>query len=645
MNPFDTKVTAIDVLKKYWGYPSFRKGQQEAIESVLNGTDTVVLFPTGAGKSLCYQVPALVFNGLTVVISPLIALMQDQVEQLTNAGINATFINSTISSREVEQRLINARNGMYKLLYISPERVATDLWKREQPNLDISLIAVDEAHCISEWGHEFRPAYRHLKEEFGDLPDQVVWIALTATATPEVKNDIIETLEFETPSIITSGFERENLFWWVVHTEQKRKHVLKSVMRASRLGSGIVYASTRKECEQLSSVFTANNLSCKPYHAGVSNEDRSKIQQDWISGELPLVTATNAFGMGIDKADCRYVIHQTVPFSLEAYYQEAGRAGRDGNSAYPVLVYKSSDIDVLSKRIEQSYPDYTILQRVYNALCDELNLAVGSEQQGYESIPFDHVTRRSGVSLSKVRMALNLLQRLNILHLSILREPRVGVQFMVTNNFLIDFIDKQKPGKGEFIDTLMRCLGPESLHKKFFIDESILLEKLNINSHQLFKGLHVLANHDQILTFSQDNELTLVKLDEPRIKTLQIDRKDAYHYKEILLEKLQYVKRYAETSECREVFLRTYFGETDCDSCGRCDNCKEKERKSKEITKEDVIEAEKAFRESEYTTKELATQLKWNQDKTKRVLSFMVRENKVDYIETESGGKFCISER
>jgi len=320
-------------LEKYWGYKSFRPGQDEAIRSVLEGRDTLVLFPTGGGKSLCYQVPATLLDGLTVVISPLVALMQDQVQQLKERGISATFINSTLSSWEIEQRLVNARNGMYKLLYCAPERLKTELWEAELPGLNIDLVAIDEAHCISEWGHDFRPSYREIRSSLEPVADSIRWIALTATATPEVRSDIIENLEFENPKIISKGFDRPNLKWWVVAAEKKKQKLLQAVQKASPKGSGLIYGGTRRNCEELAELIEDQlGIGTRAYHAGIEQLKRSEIQEQWLSGELPLVVATNAFGMGIDKADCRYVIHYQMPYSLEAYYQEAGRAGRDGPS-------------------------------------------------------------------------------------------------------------------------------------------------------------------------------------------------------------------------------------------------------------------------------------------------------------------------
>ena len=270
---------AIDVFKKYWGYDSFRPGQEDAIRSVLEGRETMVLFPTGGGKSLCYQVPSLILDGLTLVISPLIALMQDQVEQLKSRDIRAAFINSTLPAYEIEQRLVNARNGMYRLLYISPERLATERWKNELPNLNVSLVAVDEAHCISEWGHDFRPAYRHIRTELSDLPASTRWMALTATATPEVKKDILKCLEFSDPAIVSAGFSRPNLTWWVTDTDKKQDVFMNAVRKGVHKGSGIVYTDTRKDCEQKAARLSSAGISARAYHGSTTT---APIPPAWL---------------------------------------------------------------------------------------------------------------------------------------------------------------------------------------------------------------------------------------------------------------------------------------------------------------------------------------------------------------------------
>lgn len=615
------------VLQKYWGYSSFRPGQEDAIRSVLNGNDTLVLFPTGGGKSLCYQVPAVVQDGLTVVISPLIALMQDQVEQLNRVGIRATFLNSTIPYHEVEQRLVNARNGMYKLLYVAPERLSTDLWNAEQPNLNIELVAIDEAHCISEWGHDFRPSYREIRKELEDLPDQTKWIALTATATPEVKKDILESLAFDDPVVVTGGFKRENLHWWVSKTEKKRELLKKTVKKAAGLGSGIVYASTRRDCEEWADHFSRQGISAKPYHAGLNSETREEVQREWIDGNVPLVVATNAFGMGIDKSDCRYVVHYTIPFSLESYYQEAGRAGRDGETSYPILIYKESDVDYLKKRVEQNYPDYETLQKVYNGLCDELDLAVGTQQETTEEIHLENISKRIQLPSSQISTSINLLQRLDVLTQIDLYEPRVGIQFIANTDYLLTFIDESEPEKGRFLDTLFRQFGPQVFSEIQYLNVSYLTEKLEATPNQLFKALKVFAEHDQILTYKWQKETKLVQVKDARMSRLRVDTDRAYHYRDILLKKIDYMARYASTNACREVFLRHYFGETDCEPCGTCDNCVAVEKAISSVTKSDIQIIRNVLQNGKKSFKEISKGAKWNRKKTQQVLSFMIREN------------------
>ncbi|TVQ64573.1 MAG: RecQ family ATP-dependent DNA helicase [Balneolaceae bacterium] len=619
-------VKARSVLKKYWGYDSFRTGQEKAISSVLAGNDTLVLFPTGGGKSLCYQVPALMLEGLTLVLSPLVALMKDQVDQLNRLGVRATFINSTLPVREVEQRLVNARNGMYSLLYAAPERLATDLWKREEMNLNIRLVAVDEAHCVSEWGHEFRPVYRSIRQELSELSDDVRWIALTATATPEVREDLMNVLKFENPVVVTSGFQRENLIWWVTKTEQKKKLLNKAVLRGTRLGSGIIYSATRKECELWAKHFTDEGVRCKAYHAGLGSDQRSTVQNEWVSGQIPLVAATNAFGMGIDKPDCRYVIHHTIPFSLEAYYQEAGRAGRDGEISYPVLIYRSSDADILRERIVRSYPDPETVAGVYNAVCDELNITLGSPHEEAEMADLDALSRRSGHNRSKIITSIQLLERLGMIQQIRMKSPYVGISFSVNRDYLEQFIAQCKPSKAFFLDSLIRLYGPEALTGFQYHNEEEVLRKLGISSLQLRKGLSVLSTYDQLLLYKIQGESIWIQVSEPRVKDLRVDKKSAYFYKEILLSKLETMERYAVTAECREVFLRTYFGETDCLPCGKCDNCSRANRTEEEITDEEAEFIAGYLTEGSMSIGELQNRSGWSRSKLRRVVELLIRE-------------------
>lgn len=636
MSSIPTLKDAEEALKKYWGFDSFRPGQDDAVQSVLDGNETLVLFPTGGGKSLCYQVPAMVLDGLTIVLSPLVALMQDQVDQLQKLGIQATFINSTISSHEVEQRLVNARNGMYKLLYIAPERLATERWKVEQSNLNIKLIAVDEAHCISEWGHDFRPSYRTIREELGEMDENVRWIALTATATPEVKDDLLKSLRFENPNIIAGGFKRENLHWWVTQSDKKRDVLVNAVRKGVKKGSGIIYSSTRKDCENWASFFTNRGIKSKPYHAGLESKEREKVQNEWIRGDFALVVATNAFGMGIDKPDCRFVVHYTLPFTLEAYYQEAGRAGRDGEISYPILIYKVSDVSTLKSRILQAYPQYETLQKVYDGLCDELSLAVGSEHETSQSVDYSAISKRTKVHSSELKVSLEVLQRLGILELTDFYRPQIGIKFNIERRYADQYIQKADEKKGEFLETLIRLYGPRSFSEVHYLDLDLILKKLNLNQNQLIKALNVLSEYDQILNYSEVGEKPLIRLLDPRMQKLQIDQKRAYHYRDVLLKKLEYMAGYATTEGCREVYLRNYFGETNAEPCGNCDNCvAQKKEGTMPVSNSDIDEIRGILKNETKTAKELQNETKWNRDKLKSVVHYMEKEQLISKFEDE----------
>lgn len=344
------------LLKQYFGYDDFRKGQNEIIEHILKGTDVLAIMPTGAGKSICYQIPALVFDGLTIVISPLISLMKDQVDTLCEIGIRAAFINSSLSLGEFRNVIANAKIGMYKLIYVAPERLETDSFLELVQSIQVSMVAVDEAHCVSQWGHDFRPSYRDISKMVERLPQRPVIAAFTATATPQVKDDIIKLLKLNRPFSLTTGFDRENLYFEVVKPEDKFSQLLKYLSN-SRDKSGIVYASTRKTVESICEKLNRKGYPATKYHAGLSESERSKNQEDFLCDRIPVMVATNAFGMGIDKSNIAFVIHYNMPKNMESYYQEAGRAGRDGGNADCILFYSASDIITNKLLIENGSED------------------------------------------------------------------------------------------------------------------------------------------------------------------------------------------------------------------------------------------------------------------------------------------------
>lgn len=622
-------------LVTYWGYDSFRPGQDNAIRSVLEGKDTLVLFPTGGGKSLCYQVPATVLDGLTLVVSPLVALMQDQVKHLNDRKIPATFINSSLLSWEVEQRLVNARNGMYKLLYCAPERLKTHLFQAEIEQLNLKLIAVDEAHCISEWGHDFRPSYREIRPSLEPVAGSIAWIALTATATPEVRDDIIQNLRFEEPNVISKGFERPNLKWWVVRSEKKEEKLLQSVKRGAEKGSGLIYGGTRRNCEELAAMIGQRlGVPAKAYHAGIENDRRKQVQEEWISGELPLVTATNAFGMGIDKADCRYVIHFEMPYSLEAYYQQAGRAGRDGRESYPVLLFKPSDAVKAEKRLKDSYPGRDQLQKLYDALCDELNLAVGSEMQAAEQISVESLKKRSGLPKRIVKSSLKVLDQLGIIQLIEHVMPQIAIRFLASEDHVRNLIDEMdNKEKAAFLDTIFRQFGREAFAGLKYLELDYLQRKLDTTRNGVVKGLQVLQNHDQILQFEATGEIPLVRLIEERVSKLPFGKKELEGHRNNLLQKLKYITGYVQTTGCREVYLRTYFGDEEAAPCGHCDNCLGiHEENGSFISSEEVELLKEILSDGGKDIREIQKITNWKKREVKKSLAFLLREEKVESV-------------
>ncbi|MFT6148003.1 MAG: ATP-dependent DNA helicase RecQ, partial [Saprospiraceae bacterium] len=377
-------MTPQEVLKKFWGFDNFRSMQLEIIKSVLDGKDTLALLPTGGGKSICFQIPALCQEGICIVVSPLIALMKDQVHNLNKRGIPAVAIYSGMHYREIDRVFDNCAYGKIKFLYLSPERLMTDLAQERIKKMNVNLIAIDEAHCISQWGYDFRPPYLEIAK-IRILHPKVPFLALTATATPEVVTDIQERLEFKTENVFQKSFRRDNLAYVVLNDEGKLEKMLSILQKVK--GSSVVYVRNRKKTKEAAQFLQLNNIYADFYHAGLTNDVRSKKQDAWINNQTRVMVSTNAFGMGIDKPDVRTVIHLTLPDSLEAYFQEAGRAGRDGNRAFSILLYSETDKVELERQFEQSYPAFSEIKQVYRALGSYFQLAIGSGLG--ESFDFD----------------------------------------------------------------------------------------------------------------------------------------------------------------------------------------------------------------------------------------------------------------
>ncbi len=561
---------AYAVLRDTWGYPDFRPGQDEIIEAVLKGRDVLGVLPTGGGKSITYQVPSLLGEGFTMVISPLIALMQDQVAGLKARGIEAAFINSTLSYREIDQTWTDAEYGRYRLLYVAPERLETDMFKARADRLDVSLLAIDEAHCVSEWGHHFRPAYLEIpegRELLGDPPT----VAVTATATPFVRKDIIEHLELDDPLELVHGFDRPNILWSVFRTESKRQKV-SDVLRGVQ-GSGIVYASTRRGVEDWTKWLRSEGVSSAGYHGGFRSAQRSTVQDEWIEGETRVIVATNAFGMGIDKPDVRFVIHVDLPASVESYYQEAGRGGRDGKPAYAVLLFQPPDANTQEALIESGHPSGKDVRAVYDAICNAGQVPIGSDPEAPVVVDEDVVIKLTGLSRGKISTAIELLERQEALRTLPRRQHDGLIRFEEPANSIRNYarsLDNRK--LASFVHDLLRTVHADAFSTWWRLDLRRLVRRTELDRDRVSRGLSYLASRG-LLQWHPPGDALRVELLIPRAQKLPVDDRGVQSAKKRAEKRLGYMLRYARSTTCRRRFLRMYFGETAPETCGTCDVC------------------------------------------------------------------------
>ncbi len=562
-------IPPIDILKQYWGYPEFRPMQEEIIQSVLDGKDTLALLPTGGGKSICFQVPALCQEGICIVISPLIALMKDQVFQLQKRNIKAEAIYSGIHYRAIDRILDNCAYGNIKFLYLSPERLTSELVRERLKKMKVNLVAIDEAHCISQWGYDFRPPYLQIAEIRDFLPEDIPFIALTATATSEVVLDIQEKLEFRAKNVFQKSFKRDNLAYVVLHEEQKLVKLLEIVRNVK--GSGIVYVRSRRQTKEIAAFLQRNNVSADYYHAGLSTQNRSARQDAWIKNTTRIMVSTNAFGMGIDKADVRTVVHMDLPNNLEAYFQEAGRAGRDGKKSYAVLLYEIADKERLKYGFEQAFPPIKEIKRVYQALGSYLQLAVGGGEG--ESFDFDIIkfTKNFDLNLVTAYSSIKLLEQDGWVLLSDALFRPASLKIMVNKGELYDYYLRNK--KHEVIlKTILRAY--QGLFNDFgTISESKIANHLKIKRADLSKALK-LMQQEGIIAYREEKDSPQLTLLQERVdaKNLTIDTAMYEFRKRSYQERMNKAIKYAEEDICRSQQLLFYFGE-DSKACGVCDVC------------------------------------------------------------------------
>jgi ATP-dependent DNA helicase RecQ len=564
-----------DILLKYWGHSRFREMQEDIILSVLDGKDTLALLPTGGGKSICFQVPGLVLDGLCLVVSPLIALMKDQVDNLEKRGIPAATIISDMNKFETELVMNKAITGQLKFLYVSPERLETQTFLANLPLMKINLLAIDEAHCVSQWGYDFRPPYLKIAKIREFLPDSPV-IALTATATPSVVVDIQDKLAFKKPCVFQKSFARENLTYYVFHEENKLGRLIKIIQTVK--GAGVVYVRNRKKTQEVADYLNNQGFRAACYHAGLDTAVRNVRQADWISDRTPIMVATNAFGMGIDKPNCRFVVHLDLPDSLEAYFQEAGRGGRDGQRAHAVVLFSDADKQKLEDDFLQTYPEISFIKSIYEKLGDYCKVPVGSGLGASFDFDLSDFSQAYKFPQTPTYHALRLLEKQGLIGFTEDLNVPSKIWIRADRNYLYEFQVKNEK-YGLFVETLLRSYG--GLFTDFVkINEKDLARRMKISEEQIVIALQNLMKWE-ILEYVPSPNKPQVRFVHERLKpsNLQLDPDVYKNRKNAARERLDAILNYAgSTNRCRSQLLLTYFGELHSKRCGRCDYCIERNK-------------------------------------------------------------------
>lgn len=578
----------LKILKKYWGYDAFRPMQQDIVRAVLDGKDVLALMPTGGGKSICFQVPAMVMDGICIVVSPLVALMKDQVEHLNDRGIAAVAVFGGMGKREIDILLDNCIYGNIKFLYLSPERLQSDLVRTRITYMNVNLIAIDEAHCISQWGYDFRPPYLLLKA-FRDLLPDVPTLALTATATAFVRQDIVEKLGMQKPDIFVQSFARKNLSYVVYDVEDKFERLLR-IIRSVR-GCGLIYVRNRRETANVAAFLLRNGVSADFYHAGLEKEQRFLKQEAWKQNKIQVMVATNAFGMGIDKPDVRFVVHLDLPESLEAYYQEAGRAGRDLNKSYAIMLTNSADQKILEKRINDQMVTPDEIKKIYHYLGSHFQLAFGAgegQSFNFHLLAFAKTYKLSAV---KVLSALKFLEHAGYIQLSESVGLSSRLMVVVDNESLYRF-QIENAGLDAFIKTLLRLYGG-MFDQYVKINESEIAAKQGFSYNEVIENLKYLEQQEIVSYLPQTDKPQLTYL-LPRQDYLHLDLDLKYiaQRQKIQHTQMKGVINYASLQLCRSMQLLRYFNETDAAKCGVCDVCISEKKREKAEGAREIFEYE-----------------------------------------------------
>ena len=621
-----------EILKTYWGYDDFRSLQEEIIRSVLDGKDTLALMPTGGGKSLTYQVSGLAMEGVCLVVTPLIALMKDQVEDLKNRGIPAEAIYTGMRRDRVESIINKCIYDTVKFLYVSPERLYSERFREKLRLMNVCLITVDEAHCISQWGYDFRPPYLRIAEVREFFPG-VATLALTATATPEVVEDIQKQLHFSTPNVLSKSFRRENISYVIRDTEAKPLELFNILSKVQ--GGAIVYVRTRLKASSIAAFLNKSGIKSDFYHAGLSSAQRARRQEAWKSGKVPVVVATNAFGMGIDKADVRVVVHYDVPDSPEAYFQEAGRAGRDGKRAYAVLLSSRAALGGLQKRIDDAFPPKDYILRVYEALANYYQLGEGEGQGRAFEFNLKLFARNFKLNEARVMSAISILEVAGFLGYTMDINSRSRVMFTVLRDRLYEF-ETGDPLLERLMVLLMRNYAGIFVQDAY-VDEGFLADQLDVTRKVLYDAFISLAKR-KIIRYVPGDVKPYIVYYQPRLPLsyITIGREAYENRKELFVTKIGAMARYIRDDEtCRQLLLMEYFGQKEDKPCGICDVCigkkKRLHREERTSLEERILQV---LARQNTNIRELVRQLGEDKEVVVEQIRKLLDEGKIQYVST-----------
>jgi len=580
------KQQLIELLRIHFGYESFRPGQEKAIDSLLSGQDVVVVLPTGGGKSLIFQLPALIMEGVTLVISPLIALMKDQVDSLEKVGIPATFINSSVTPIEAEKRLKKAEQGFYKLVYIAPELFYNKQFLDSLKKIKVSLFAIDEAHCISQWGHDFRPSYLRLKDAIALVGKPRV-VALTATATPEVREDIVKQLQLKDPELIVTGFARPNLQFAVIPSQsgQKVENIVNFLITNPDIGAGIIYTGTRNKADEIAEILTENDIKAVVYHAGLDADSRRWVQDQFMDQKVQVVVATNAFGLGINKPDIRFVIHHDLPGTIEAYYQEAGRAGRDGLPSFCLLFYNKQDRYLREFFIKGDNPEPETVLEIYDFLLRRLDLE--STKESTILVTYNEIAKQLSESVPEMAIgtALKILEKEGYISRPKEKNANSFIRFKKKPSEVGALISKRAKTQHEVLEKLQEKYQAQLEVGFDFIAEELAVV-LKIKKDTLTRAIKKFAEKD-LLEYRppfRGTEIRILKITDSR--DLELDFKSLKEKAARAYEKLDEMENYVYHAGCRQEYILNYFGDYKVAPCGKCDGCLRNKRESSEPKRE-----------------------------------------------------------